>query len=237
MNAQFKGKCALVTGGNKGIGFAICQGLVAAGFDVIVAARSIDKAKTGIEKLSANNSKVRAIELDITDDASIDRAVKDLTQDITALDVLINNAGIYPDEGVNILTVSRELLNHTMNTNTFSPIRVTQAFLPLLEKATSAKVINVSSGYGQLNGLSAEVPSYCLSKLTLNGATIMLAEALQSKGIVVNAIDPGWVQTDMGGSSAPRTPEQGADTAVWLATEAGSNLSGKLFHDRQEVSY
>jgi NAD(P)-dependent dehydrogenase (short-subunit alcohol dehydrogenase family) len=237
MNAQFKGKCALVTGGNKGIGFAICQGLVAAGFDVIVAARSIDKAKTGIEKLSANNSKVRAIELDITDDASIDRAVKDLTQDITALDVLINNAGIYPDEGVNILTVSRELLNHTMNTNTFSPIRVTQAFLPLLEKATSAKVINVSSGYGQLNGLSAEVPSYCLSKLTLNGATIMLAEALQSKGIVVNAIDPGWVQTDMGGSSAPRTPEQGADTAVWLATEAPGNLSGKLFHDRQEVSY
>jgi NAD(P)-dependent dehydrogenase (short-subunit alcohol dehydrogenase family) len=237
MNAQFQGKCALVTGGNKGIGFAICQGLVAAGFDVIVAARSLDKAKTAIEKLSSNNSQIRAIELDITDDESIDRAVKNLTQDIKALDVLINNAGIYPDEGVNILTVSRELLNRTMNTNTFSPIRVTQAFLPLLEKATAAKVINVSSGYGQLNGLSADVPSYCLSKLTLNGATIMLAQALQSKGIVVNAIDPGWVQTDMGGSSAPRTPEQGADTAVWLATEAPSNLSGKLFYDRQENSY
>jgi NAD(P)-dependent dehydrogenase (short-subunit alcohol dehydrogenase family) len=237
MNLQSQAKCALVTGGNKGIGFAICQGLVAAGFDVIVAARSLDKAKTASEKLSSNNSQVRSLELDITDDASIDRAVKDVSQDINALDVLINNAGIYPDEEVNILTVSRELLNHTMNTNTFSPIRVTQAFLPLLEKADAAKVINVSSGYGQLNGLSADVPSYCLSKLTLNGATIMLSEALQSKGIIVNAIDPGWVQTDMGGSSAPRTPSQGADTAVWLATEAPSNVSGKLFHDRHEVSY
>jgi NAD(P)-dependent dehydrogenase (short-subunit alcohol dehydrogenase family) len=237
MPGSFQGKCALVTGGNKGIGFAICQGLLKAEFEVIIAARSLDKAKTAVEKLSDNNSKVRSLELDITDDTSIDRAVKDLSQDITALDVLINNAGIYPDEGVNILTISRELLNRTMNTNTFSPIRVTQAFLPLLEKADAAKVINVSSGYGQLNGLSADVPSYCLSKLTLNGATIMLADALQSKRIVVNALDPGWVQTDMGGSSAPRTPEQGADTAVWLATEATSNISGKLFHDRREVSY
>lgn len=237
MNSQFQGKYALVTGGNKGIGFAICQGLLAAGFEVIIAARALDKANSAAEKLPSVNSKVRVVELDIADDQSIDQAVKHLSQEIPQLDVLVNNAGIYPDEGVNILTISRELLNRTMNTNTFGPIRTSQAFLPLLEKAPQARIINVSSGYGQLDGLSFDVPSYCLSKLTLNGATIMLAEALQAKGIVVNAIDPGWVKTDMGGSSAPRSPEQGADTAIWLATEASQKLSGKLFRDRREISY
>lgn len=230
-----QGKRAFVTGGNKGIGFTIVQGLLKHGFEVILAARSIDKAKAAIEQLASSN--LHPLELDVSDDHSIDRAIETLNQDIDALDVLINNAGIYPDKGVNILTVSRELLTQTMNTNAFGAIRVTQALLPLLSKASNARVVNVSSGYGQLESLSADVPSYCLSKLTLNGATIMLSEALQSQGIVVNAIDPGWVATDMGGSSAPRTPEQGADTAVWLATEAPANLSGKLFHDRQVVSY
>ncbi|NMG20593.1 SDR family NAD(P)-dependent oxidoreductase [Brasilonema bromeliae] len=237
MNSQFQGKYALVTGGNKGIGFAICKGLLQSGFEVIVAARSLSAAKTAAEKLQSVNSKVRVVELDIADDQSIDQAVKHLSQEIPQLDVLVNNAGIYPDEGVNILTISRELLNQTMNTNAFGPIRTSQAFLPLLEKAPQARIINVSSGYGRLNGLSFDVPSYCLSKLTVNGATIMLADALQAKGIAVNAIDPGWVKTDMGGTSAPRSPEQGADTAIWLATEASVNLSGKLFRDRREISY
>ncbi|MBW4594000.1 MAG: SDR family oxidoreductase [Brasilonema angustatum HA4187-MV1] len=237
MNSQFQGKYALVTGGNKGIGFAICKGLLQCGFEVIVAARWLDKAKAAAEKLQSINSKVRVVELDIADDQSIDQAVKQLSQEIPQLDVLVNNAGIYPDEGVNILTISRELLNQTMNTNAFGTIRTSQAFLPLLEKASQARIINLSSGYGQLNGLSFDVPSYCLSKLTLNGATIMLADALQAKGIAVYAMNPGWVKTDMGGASAPRSPEQGADTAIWLATEASANLSGKFFGERKEISY
>jgi NAD(P)-dependent dehydrogenase (short-subunit alcohol dehydrogenase family) len=235
MSAQSRRKCALVTGSNKGIGFAIVQGLLKHGFEVILAARSLDKAKDAIAQLGFSN--VRPLELDISNDQSIQAAVETLSQDIDSLDVLINNAGIYPDQGVDILTVSRELLTQTMNTNAFGAIRVTQAFLPLLSKVSNARVINVSSGYGQLESLSADVPSYCLSKLALDGATIMLAEALRSQGITVNAIDPGWVATDMGGSSASRTPEQGADTAVWLATEAPSNASGKLWHDRRVVSY
>jgi NAD(P)-dependent dehydrogenase (short-subunit alcohol dehydrogenase family) len=235
MTASFSKKRALVTGGNKGIGFAICQGLLTQGFEVIMAARSLDKAKAAIEQL--NSSNVRPLELDVSDDKSINTAAKQLAQEIDSLDVLINNAGIYPDEGVNILTVSRELLDRTMNTNTFGAIRVVQAFLPLLTKSSNARIVNVSSGYGQLDSLSADVPSYCLSKLTLNGATIMLAEALHNKGIVVNAIDPGWIRTDMGGSGASRSPEQGADTAIWLATEAPLSLSGKLFRDRKEKSY
>lgn len=220
MNPQFSGKRALVTGGNKGIGLAICKGLLSAGFEVILAARSLKSGQESAEQLPSAESKVRVVELDVTDDESIRRVAEQLNHEITQLDVLVNNAGIYPDEGVNILTISRDLLELSMNTNAFGPIRVTQALLPLLEKASNARVINVSSGYGQLSGLSADVPSYCLSKLTLNGATIMLADALQSRGIAVYAMCPGWVRTDMGGSAAPRSPEQGADTAIWLATEA-----------------
>lgn len=237
MNPQFQGKTALVTGGNKGIGFAICKGLLAAGFDVILAARSLNKGKEAAKQLHFSGSQVRVVELDVTNDDSISRAVEHLSQEISHLDVLVNNAGIYPDEGVNIITIPRDLLALTMNTNTFSPIRITQAFLTLLEKATSARIINVSSGYGELNGLSADVPSYCLSKLALNGATIMLADALRPKGIAIYAMCPGWVRTDMGGSSASRSPEQGADTAIWLATEASASKSGKFFRDRKEISY
>lgn len=237
MNPQFQGKTALVTGGNKGIGFAICKGLLAAGFDVILAARSLDRGKEAAEQLQVAGSQVRVVELDVTNDDSVHRAVEHLSQEIGHLDVLVNNAGIYPDEGVNILTISRDLLSLTMNTNAFSPIRVTQSFLPLLEKAPTARIINVSSGYGELNGLSADVPSYCLSKLALNGATIMLADALRPKGIAIYAMCPGWVRTEMGGSGASRSPEQGADTAIWLATEASPSKSGKFFRDRKEISY
>ena len=235
-------KTALVTGGNKGIGFAICQGLLDANFNVFLAARSTDKGKAAVEKLSTNDNSIQLVELDVTDDESIKSAVNSVNKITDSLDVLVNNAAIYPDlrgaeQGVNILTVSRDLLTKTMNTNAFSPIGITQAFLPLLEKADNPKVINVSSGNGQLDGLSANVPSYSLSKLALNGATILLADALRSRNIAVYAMCPGWVKTDMGGSSAPRTPEQGADTAIWLATEATIQESGKFFRDRTEQSY
>jgi NAD(P)-dependent dehydrogenase (short-subunit alcohol dehydrogenase family) len=235
MNSQSKGKYALVTGGNKGIGLAICQGLLKAGFEVILAARSLDKAKSAIDQLQS--SQVHPLVLDVADDHSIQQAFETAQRELAQLDVLINNAGIYPDEGINMLTVERHLLDQAMQTNTFGAIRTAQAFLPLLEKAAAARIINVSSGYGALGSLSANVPSYCLSKLALNGATIMLSEALQPQGMAVYAMCPGWVKTDMGGASAPRTPEQGADTAIWLATEASPDLSGKFFRDRQEISY
>ena len=125
----------------------------------------------------------------------------------------------------------------TLQTNTFGQLEVTQAFLPYLRKAAAARVINVSSGLGQLEGLSPDMPSYCLSKLALNGLTIMLAKALQPDNIAVNSMCPGWVRTDMGGPNATRSVEEGADTAVWLADEAPHNLTAKIFRDRQEISW
>ena len=151
------------------------------------------------------------------------------------LDVLVNNAGIYPDKGLTILTLPRDRLDQTFQTNTFGPLEVTQAFLPYLRKATAARVINVSSGYGQLDGLSPDQPSYCPSKLALNGLTIMLAEAFKADRIAVNSMCPGWVRTDMGGPEADLSVEEGADTIVWLADEAQHDLTGKFFRDRNEI--
>ncbi len=135
------------------------------------------------------------------------------------------------------MTIPREQMVQTLQTNTFGQLEVTQAFLPYLRQAAAARVINVSSGYGQLEGLSPGAPSYCLSKLALNGLTIMLAEALQPDHIAVNSMCPGWVRTDMGGPDATRSVEEGADTAVWLADEAPHELTGKIFRDRQEISW
>ena len=232
---QLNDKVALVTGGNRGIGFAIAQGLLTKGYAVILTSRSLDSAKQAAEKLSGT---VIPLALDVSDDSSIEQAVQTLkSQGIDQLDVLINNAGVYPDNSVDMLTISRELLDSAMNTNTFGVVSMVQAFLPLLEAAGDARVINVSSGMGALDGLTTTAPSYCLSKLALNGVTIMLAQSLRSKGIVVNSMGPGWVKTDMGGASAPRSPEQGADTAIWLATEAPSTETGKFWRDRNEIDF
>ena len=114
---------------------------------------------------------------------------------------------------------------------------MTQAFLPFLRCSTDGRVINVSSGYGQLEGLSPEAHSYCLSKLALNGLTIMLAQALNADGIAVNSMCPGWVRTDMGGPNASRSVEEGADTAVWLADQAPHEFTGKFFRDRKEITW
>lgn len=229
-----KRKIALITGGNRGIGYAIAQGLLAKGYRVIITARSLEKAQQAGSKLQGD---VLSVELDISSDSSIEAALTTVSQNIDSLDVLVNNAGIYPDSNVNILTVEREVLSSGLNTNTFGTIKMVQTFLPLLEKSEDARVINVSSGMGALSGLTTTAPSYCLSKLALNGATLMLAHSLSSKGIAVNSMCPGWVQTDMGGTSAPRTPEQGADTAIWLATEASRDETGGFWRDRTEISY
>jgi len=187
--------------------------------------------------LSKGGDSVSFLELDVADDAIIKRAATEFGTSFQQLDVLINNAGIYPDHEVNVLNLSRSQLAETFQTNTFGALEVTQAFLPYLRKGTDPRIINMSSGYGQLDGLAPEVPSYCLSKLTLNGITIMLDRALRSEGIAVNSMSPGWVRTDMGGTGAPRSVEEGADTAVWLASEAPQNVSGRFFQDRREIPW
>ncbi len=224
----------LITGANRGIGLQTAKDLAGRGFRVFVGTRD---ERAGATAAASIGSHAEVLTIDVANSNSIAAAARAFAAKADHLDVLINNAGIYPDRGISILDVARDRMIDTLQTNTFGPIEVTQAFLPLLRKSRAARVINVSSGYGQLDGLSPGVPSYCLSKLALNGVTIMLAQALRSDRIAVNSACPGWVRTDMGGTNADRSVEEGADTIVWLASEAPMNLTGKNFRDRAEISW
>jgi NAD(P)-dependent dehydrogenase (short-subunit alcohol dehydrogenase family) len=199
MSVNESRRIVLITGGNRGIGFETAKQLAGRGFYVVVAARDLTKAQQAAETIGTARGKAAFLPLDVSRSESISQAARRFVAISDHLDVLINNAGIYPDEGLNILTIRRKQMVETFETNTFGAIEVTQAFLPFLRKSTAPRIINVSSGYGQLDGLSDNMPSYCLSKLALNGLTIMLAAALQPDHIAVNSMCPGWVRTNMGG--------------------------------------
>jgi NAD(P)-dependent dehydrogenase (short-subunit alcohol dehydrogenase family) len=237
MSTQNSQRIVLITGGNRGIGLETARQLARRGCHVVVTARDERKRRETAESIEASGGKATSLTLDVSHSDSIRAAAGAFATVSAHLDVLINNAAIYADKGLTILTVPRDHLAATFQTNTFGQLEVTQAFLPYLRKSAAARVINVSSGYGQIDGLSADVPGYCLSKLTLNGVTIMLAEALKGDRIAVNSMCPGWVRTDMGGPNATRSVEQGADTAVWLAADAPHELTGKNFRDRQEIPW
>jgi len=230
-------RIALVTGSNRGIGLEAARQLARRGFHAVIASRDEAKGRQAAEGIRAGGDKATFLPLDVGSSESIRTAARRFEQIADRLEVLINNAGVYLDDGLTILTLSRDRLAQTFQTNTFGPLEVAQAFLPYLRKSAAARVINVSSGYGQLEGLSPDVPSYCLSKLALNGLTIMLAEALRADRIAVNSMCPGWVRTDMGGPNATLSVEEGADTAVWLADEAPHELTGKFFRNRREIPW
>jgi NAD(P)-dependent dehydrogenase (short-subunit alcohol dehydrogenase family) len=230
-------KIILITGANRGIGLETARQLARRGCHVLIGARDETSGQSAVQTVQAEGGPATFLSLDVSSSESIGAAAREFGRVANHLDVLINNAGIYPDKGLTVLTVSRDQLTRTFQTNTFGPLAVTQAFLPYLRKAAAARVITVSSGYGQLEGLSPDVPSYCLSKLALNGLTLLLSRALQAEGIAVNSMCPGWVRTDMGGPQASRSVEEGADTAVWLADEAPQQLTGRFFRDRQEIPW
>jgi len=148
--------------------------------------------------------------------------------------VLVNNAGIMIDKG-NIVKMPIDVLQQTLTTNVYGPIRIIQNFLPLLP--SGARIINMSSGLGSLSSMSRYSPAYSISKTMLNAATRQFASVLADKNIAVNSVSPGWVRTAMGGQSAPRSLEKGAETVVWLATEAPGSLTGKFLQDKQEIDW
>ena len=204
---------------------------------MFIGARNRDAGARAVQHLAGEGGQAAFLCLDVGQTDSIRAAAGDFAKHSDRLDVLINNAGIYEDEGRDILRIGRKELDATFQTNVYGPVEVAQAFLPFLKKSKAGRIINLSSGYGQLDGLGPGVPAYCLSKLTLNGVTLMLSQAVRGEGIAVNSMCPGWVRTDMGGPNAPRSVEQGADTAVWLASEASQELTGKFFRDRQEIAW
>ena len=229
-------KTALITGANKGIGHEIARQLVAKGFHVFVGARNRSAGRVAADAIAKNGGKATFLEIDVADNASVTAAAREFSKIADHLDVLVNNAGIVVDGDSAVLGISDELLRKTLETNTLGALRVTRAFAPLLAKSKTPRVINVSSGGGQLTGgADGWAPGYCISKTALNGVTSHLAAALPK--FAVNSVCPGWVQTDMGGKNATRSVEEGADTIVWLATDAPQNLTDKFLRDRKEIPW
>jgi NAD(P)-dependent dehydrogenase (short-subunit alcohol dehydrogenase family) len=229
-------KTALVTGANKGIGFEVARQLAGRGFHVFIGARNRGAGGKAADEIAKGGRKATFLEIDVADNASVTSAAREFLKGGDHLDVLVNNAGIMMDGDDAILEVSAELLQKTLETNTLGALRVTRAFVPLLAKSKAPRVINVSSGGGQLTGgADGWSPAYCISKTALNGVTSQLAAALPK--FAVNSVCPGWVRTDMGGRSATRSIEEGADTIVWLAAEAPQKLTSKFLRDRKEIPW
>ena len=219
---------ALVTGANKGIGYEVARQLTGKGFQVFVSARNRDAGQKAVAKIAEEGVKAIFLEIDVADNPSVTVAAREFAKAADHLDVLVNNAGIILDGDNAILEISDELLRKTLETNTLGALRVTRAFVHLLRKSKAPRVIDVSSGGGQLTGgADGWSPAYCISKTALNGVTSQLTAALPK--FAVNSVCPGWVRTDMGGQGATRSVEEGADTIVWLATDAPQELTGKFY--------
>jgi NAD(P)-dependent dehydrogenase (short-subunit alcohol dehydrogenase family) len=229
-------KTVLITGANKGIGHEVARQLAAKGFHVFVAARNAKAGRKAEEEIANKGGTATFLEIDVADNDSVTSAAREFSNVEDHLDVLVNNAGIIVDGDDAILEISDELFRNTLETNTLGPLRVTRAFAALLRKSKEPRVINVSSGGGQLTGgADGWAPAYCISKTALNGVTVQLAAALPN--FAVNSVCPGWVRTEMGGENATRSVAEGADTIVWLASEAPQDLAGKFLRDRKEIPW
>lgn len=235
MQSDNNPKTALVTGANRGIGFAIAKGLLAENITVIVTSRNPKDGEAATEKLSAHGHAVYH-QLDVTDEKSIADCTDFLAREFGKLDILINNAGINYDTWHQVHNADLAEVRQTIETNTLGPWMMTQQFLPLLKKGSEASIVNVSSGAGDLNRQNGTTPGYSVSKLALNGLTMQFAEVLKSDDIIVNAVCPGWVRTEMGGSGADRSPDEGAETIIWAATME-DRVSGKFFRDKVEIEW
>jgi NAD(P)-dependent dehydrogenase (short-subunit alcohol dehydrogenase family) len=229
-------KTTLVTGANKGIGYEVSRQLAQKGFHVFIGARNREAGRKAVDEIAKEGGQATFLEIDVADNASVTAAAREFGKAANHLDVLVNNAGIIVDGDDAILEISDELFRKTLETNTLGALRVTRTFVPFLKKSKAPRVINVSSGGGQLTGgADGWSPAYCISKTALNGVTSQLAGALPN--FAVNSVCPGWVRTDMGGQGASRSVEEGADTIVWLAADAPQNATGNFFRDRKEIPW
>ncbi len=234
-------RIALVTGANKGIGFEVVRDLARKGFHVFLGARDTEAGEAAAEKLRKEGEKedygeITFLKIDVSKSDSIRNAAEEFSRKSDRLDTLVNNAGILLDDDKDVLTATPEMFETTLRTNTLGALLVAQAFVLFLKKSGAPRIVNVSSGGGQLaDGADGWAPAYCISKTALNGVTSQLAAALPK--FAVNSVCPGWVRTDMGGPNASRSVGEGATGIVWLAADAPQNETGKFFRDRKVIPW
>ena len=229
-------RVALVTGANRGIGLETCRQLLARGLRVVMTGRDEGAVASALDSLEHGGNAI-AVRMDVTDPDSIRAALETVVSRLGPVDVLVNNAAVLLHEDADVLETPHDGFSRTFETNVFGVVEVCRVFVPPMARRGYGRVVNVSSGVGQLTGMSTYAPAYAMSKTSLNAFTRILGATYQGQGVLANAVDPGWVRTDMGGPSAPRSVAQGADGIVWLATLPDDGPTGGFFRDRQAIPW
>ncbi|MCT4588795.1 MAG: SDR family oxidoreductase [Carboxylicivirga sp.] len=229
-------RIVLVTGSNRGIGLATVKELLIKGYKVILTARKAADGLRAQSKLQEFGD-VYFHTLDVADPDSVEQIKAYVEKEFGRLDILINNAGINYDSWHTASNADLNEVEETFRTNLIGAWRMAQTFLPMMVKQKYGRIVNVSSGAGSFNEMGGGTPGYSISKASLNALTIKLAVDVKGKNILVNAVCPGWVRTDMGGLAAPRSPKKGAETIIWAAELPDKSFTGKFFRDMKEIHW
>jgi NAD(P)-dependent dehydrogenase (short-subunit alcohol dehydrogenase family) len=227
-------RTALVTGGNRGIGIAIVRQLAALGHSVFLGSRDLSAGDAAAAALRRDGLNVTAIHLDLTDLPTIDAALNDFYKSGRTVEALVNNAGVLHEEA--LLDLTDDQIAETIAVNLTSPIRLIRSLVPKMVERGYGRIVNVSSGWGSFAEGLGGPGDYGITKAALNALTLRLSKELPNV-VKINAMCPGWVRTRMGGRNASRTPEEGADTAVWLATLPNNGPTGGFFRDRKPMGW
>ncbi|MEM7113724.1 MAG: SDR family oxidoreductase [Chloroflexota bacterium] len=225
---------SLITGANRGIGKEVCRQLAKAGHIVLLTARSLEKAQGTVKQLK--NPNLVPVQLDVANPDSIVALHKWVVGEYGRLDSLINNAAIHYDTWQRAKNADMDVVQEAFETNVFGPWRLCQTFIPLLRQSPHPRIVNVSSGGGALEGMGGGTPAYSITKAALNALTLMLADELRRDRILVNAVCPGWVATDMGGPGG-RPVADGASGIVWAATLPNNGPTGGFFRDKRSIPW
>lgn len=234
-------RIALVSGANRGIGLEIARQLARLGMLVALGTRDAAKGEAAAEQLRSEGLELPVVMLDVADPGSCHRAVDEVVSMLGRLDVLVNNAGVFLEKSASgeasALDVRPETVMATFSTNVIGPLALTQVAIPIMRRQGYGRIVNLSSGLGQLSEMGGSYAGYRMSKAALNALTRTVAAELGDAPIKINAMCPGWVRTEMGGPDAHRSVEEGAQTAVWLATLGADGPSGGFFRDREPIAW
>jgi len=227
---------AIVTGGNRGIGHEICKELSRAGCNVVLTSRNEEEDRRAVAK-QHHHDNVAYHKLDVTDSKDIASLRDWILKTYGRVDILINNAGVYLDEGVSVFDVDENIMQETLAVNFYGAFHMCRAFVHIMKQNRYGRIVNVSSGYGAMSEMGGYVAAYRISKAALNALTLIMANELRDGNIKVNAVCPGWVRTDMGGGTAPISPEAAAKDIVHFALVDSKGPTGCFFRYKKPIQW